>query len=155
MASQSLGGSNRPSRIPRPTKYSSTSVPTKEPTKSDEPRYNMAPSVPISPNFSSCTSSPVRARIKEPLTPDMKAEIVKILEKSYRSHRRECFATEMKHYWLYGTLTLNLGDPESKIELDPAKLKMLCNKPTWFYWAYAARWKGHCPMLPFGSIYKE
>jgi hypothetical protein len=61
----------------------------------------------------------------------------------------------MKLYWLHETQTLNLGDSESKIELEPAQLKMLCNKLTWFYWAYAARWKGQCPMLPFGSIYKE
>jgi hypothetical protein len=155
MASQSLGSSNRPSRIPRLTKYGSTSVPTKESTKSDKPRYNMASSVPISPNFSSCTSSSVFPRIKEPLTPDMKAEVVKVLKKFYKSHRREEFAKEMKYYWLYSAHTLNLGDPESKIELGPAKLKMLCNKLTFFYWAYAARWKGHCPMLPFGSIYKE
>jgi hypothetical protein len=154
MASQSLGGSNRPSRIPRLIKYGSTSASTKEPTKSDKPRY-MAPSVPISPNFSSCTPSPVYPQIKEPLTPDMKAEIIKILKKFYDSCRRENFATEMKRYWLYGTHILNLGDSESKIELEPAKLAMLCNKPTWFYWAYAARWKGQYPMLPFGSIYKE
>jgi hypothetical protein len=115
----------------------------------------MAPSVPISLNFSSRTPSPVYPRIKEPLTPDMKAEMVKILKEFYNSYRRETFAKEMKLYWLCETETLNLGDSESKIELAPAQLKMLCNKPTWFYWAYAARWKGRCPMLPFGSIYKE
>lgn len=145
----------RPSRIPRLIKYGLTSVPTKEPTKPDKPRYDMTPSAPISLNFSPRTPSPVHPRIKEPLTPDMKAEIIKILKKFYNSYRREAFAREMKLYWLNTTQSLNLGDSESKIELEPAHLIMLCNKPTWFYWAYAARWKGRCPMLPFGSIYKE
>ena len=99
--------------------------------------------------------------IQEPVSHDMKALIRADLKKAWYFARIENFRKKLKIRWEttdYYRMVLDnaLG------EVEPRKLKYLCNKPTAFYWLQSAQGKSGytgermlMPKLTLAAIYEE
>lgn len=89
--------------------------------------------------------------LEEPFATELRA----MLKRFYLSEKEFEFGSDMKYRWLAESLMLRIESLEPEISND-WKLTLLCNKPTFFYWALSAQAKrpDSCPRIVFADIYK-
>ena len=99
--------------------------------------------------------------IQEPVSDDMKALIRADLKKAWYFARVENFRYELKTRW-ETTDSYRMVLDNALGEVEPQKLKYLCNKPTAFYWLQSAQGKNGytgermlMPKLTLAAIYEE
>ncbi|KAI9849466.1 MAG: hypothetical protein M1837_004086 [Sclerophora amabilis] len=93
---------------------------------------------------------------EEPLSPEMKEEVMVDLRKEYHLLRIDDFRRDMKYCWIYQDYIVPPLKSSTRIPtFDSTQLRRICNKPTALYWAHAAQVDDWCPGLTFGCIYKK
>lgn len=91
---------------------------------------------------------------EEPLTRELKLEVKSQLEDYWRFHRKDIeFRHETKMSWKHAGIMRTLD--EAAPQLNPAKLRLFCNKPTTLYILPSGQRDTLCPMIIFGCIYKQ
>ena len=89
--------------------------------------------------------------LKEPFATKLRAE----LKKQYLWKQEGQFGADMKYLWSADVRMPTITTLTPEISND-ATLRIMCNKPTFFYWALSAQTPGtiECPRMVFAEIYK-